>query len=93
MRTISTIFKIREINTFKYKSVEYVVLLLYLPNKNNVGLFIYALLQFIIYLVKKLPLNLLINNPILNQKNIVINIIKKTLVMKSDNIIISINTK
>lgn len=51
--TMSTLLKIKSIDTFKHESVEFAALSLYFPGKNNAVQLVYAALKYEIHLVER----------------------------------------
>lgn len=90
---MSTYLKVNGIGASKYKSAEFAALFLYFPGKNNAREVVYASLECEIHLVEGLRVNLLICNNILSPKNIVINIAKKTALIRSCKVTIEVNAK
>lgn len=90
---MSTSFKVRKINASKHESVEFAALSLYFPGRNNAGEVVYASFEYEIYLIEGFQANLLIGNDILSPKNIIIDIGKKTALIKSCGVTIKMNAK
>ena len=77
IRTITTLLKIRNLNTYKYKNYKYVICDIYLKNYKN-NKFVILILRREVYLIKNFKINMFLNNNVINSKNIYINLIKKT---------------
>lgn len=90
---MSTSLKVRGIDSSKHKSAEFAILSLYLPGRNNAGELVYTLFKCEIYLVDGLQANLLIGNDILSPEHLIINIGKKTALLRSCGVTIEVNTK
>lgn len=91
--TISTPLKWRKIRASKHKSGEFVALSLYFSGKNNAGQQIYAFLTCKIYLVKSSRVNLLIGNDIISLEGFIIDIRRRSVLMGSCGITVSINVR
>lgn len=91
--TMSTLLKVRGIRASRHESKEFVALSLYFLGKNSARKLVYALLRYKIHLVKGLRANLLIKNDIILPKNFVINIEKKTILIKSCGVIVFISVR
>lgn len=91
--TMSTLLKVRGIRASKHKSEKFAALFLYFPGTDSIRKLVYALLRSEIHLVKGLKANLLIGNDIMLPKNFVIDIKKKTTLIKSYTVTVSINAK
>lgn len=71
MGKIITFFIIRDLNIIKYKINEYVLLFIYIHEINNkIKKFVRVYFLFKIYIVSNFKANILINNDIINLKNI-----------------------
>lgn len=91
--TMSTSLKVRGIGASKHESAEFAALSLYFPGKNDAGQLVYAALNCEIHLVKGLQANLLIGNDILSPEGVVIDISRKSALIRSCVVTISINAK
>lgn len=85
--------EVRRISTFKHESGEFAVLSLYFSSRNNVGKLVYTLLKYKIYFVEELQANLLFGNNILSPKHIVIDIGRKSALIRSCGVTIIVNAK
>lgn len=90
---MSTLLKVRGINTLKHKSAKFPVLSLYFPGKNNAEQLVYAVLNCEIDLVPGLQANLLISNNILSSKRVVIDIGRKSALIECCGVIVTNNAK
>lgn len=90
---MSISLKVRRIGTSKYDSAEFAILSLYFPDTHNAGQLVYALLKCKIYFIEGLQANLLVYNNILSLERIVINIGKKSILIRSCRVTIAINAK
>lgn len=90
---MSTPLKVRGISAFKHKSSELAALSLYFLWKNNIGKLVYALLHYEIHLVEGLCTNLFIGNDIISSEAIVINLGKKTALIRACEVIIDVSAK
>lgn len=80
---ILTFFKIGKIRASKYKLGEFLTFLLYFPDKNNAGQLVYAFLTCEIHSVEGLRANLLIINNIISPEGFVIDVKRKSVLIKS----------
>lgn len=78
---------------FKYKSAEFAILLLYFLDKNSIERQVYVLIRCEIHLLKALHANLFIGTNILFLEAFVINIGRKTALIRSCPVTILINIK
>lgn len=85
--------KVRGIGASKHKSTEFAALLLYFLGKNDAEQLVYAALKCEIDLIKGLRANSLIGNDILSLKGIVIDINRKSALIGSCEVTITINAK
>lgn len=90
---MSTFLKVRGIGVSKHKSAEFTALSLYFSGKNDAGQLVYITPNYEIHLVKGLQANLLIGNDILLLEGVVINIGRKSALIESYKVIISVNAK
>lgn len=90
---MSILLKVRVIDASKYKFAEFAALSLYFLGKDNAGQLVYTALKCEIYLVKGLWANLLISNNILSPKGFVIDIGRKSALIGSCGVTITINAK
>lgn len=90
---MSTPLKVRGIGTSKYKSEEFAALSLYFPGKDGAGKLVYASVRCEIHLVEDLKANLLIGNDIMSPENFVIDIEKRTTLIKSCGVTIPISAR
>lgn len=90
---MSTSLKVRGIGASKHESVEFAALSLYFPGKDSTGRLVYASIRCEIHLVKGLRVNLLIGNDILSPEGFIIDIGRKSALIRSCAVTISINTK
>lgn len=91
--TISTLLKVRGIGASKYESVEFAVLSLYFPGKDNAEQLVYVALKCEIHLVEELQANLLISNNILSPEGVVIDIGGRSALIGSCGVTVTINAK
>lgn len=91
--TISTSLKVKRISISKHKSAAFVVLSLYFSGTNNARPLVYISLEFEIHFIEGLWVNLLIDNDILFPECIIIDIEKKSALIRSCGVIIAINAK
>lgn len=90
---MSTSLKVRGIGASKHKSTKFAALSLYFSNRNNAGELVYALFKWKIHLVEGIQAKLLISNNILSSEHIVINIEKKSALIRSCVVTIKMNAK
>ena len=92
IRIITTLLKIRDLDTYKYKSYKYVICDIHLKNIKN-SKFVTSVLRREIHLIKNFKINMLLNNNVINSKNICINLIKKQTFIISIDVTISLKVK
>lgn len=85
--------KVRGIRALDHKSREFATLSLYFSSKNSIKQLIYAFLIYKIYLVKDLRANLLIRNDIISLEEFIIDVKRKSALIKSYKVTVSINAK
>lgn len=90
---MSILLKVRDISASKHESAKVIALSLYFPGKNNAGQLVYITLNYENHLVKGFSANLLIGNNILSLKKVVIDIDRKSVLIESCGITITINVK
>lgn len=91
--TMSTPLKVRGIGALKHKSEEFTALFLYFPRKDGAGKLVYASVRCEIHLVGGLRANLLIGNDIMSPENFVIDIEKKSTLIRSCGVTIPISAR
>lgn len=90
---MSTSLKVRGIGASKHKFAEFTTLSLYFSGKSDSGQLVYGTLNCKIHLVEGLWVNLLIGNNILLPAGVVVNISKKSALIGSCGVTISVKTK
>lgn len=90
---ILTPLKVREIEASRYKSEEFVALSLYVPGRDNADQQVYASLTCKIHLVKDLRANLLIDNDIILPEGFIIDIKKRSVLIRSCKVTVPINIR
>lgn len=85
--------KVGGIRASRYKCEKFAALFLYFLGTNDAGKLVYALLRCEIHLVKGLRPSLLIGNDIMSSENFVINIEKKTMLIGSCKVTVSISAR
>ena len=82
--------KIRGVDAIKHETIEYIIANLYFSKTNFQKNKILVYLRRKIYIVNDFRIKLLINNNIINFENIIVNVIKKNVFIKSYKIKIEI---
>ena len=90
---MSTPLKVRRIGVLRHKSEEYIARFLYFLEIDSIGKPVYILLRCEIHLVEGLRANLSIENDIISLENFIIDIEKKTMLIGSCGIIVSISVR
>ncbi len=93
VNTMSTPLKVRGIGASKHESGEFAALSLYFPGRNDVGQQVYASLTCEVHLVEGLRANLLIGNDIMSPEDFVINVKKRSVLIGSCGVTVSIDAR
>ena len=92
IRTMIFLISIRDLNTTKYLSINYVIVLIYFNNeKNNKSMKTKIVKE--IHLINELKINILIDNDFIESKKIKINVINNFVYIDNCEIIIFLNVK